>query len=384
MEKNKTLWEKIAQVMKKAYEKGASKIMLSKLGQKFGTWMAIKMATVAAGVVAAPFSAGASLLISAIGVGMLAKDVYDLYEWFMEYEKELDAFEKASSPTPVAAEPTSVNPSPTPAAAAAPVTAAAAAAPVTAAAAAAPVTAAAAPKMAPGGAAKRGGSTSPSSAGINYGNETSKTGVAETGDAIEALMYFKSKGWSSEQAAGIVANLQAESNFKTNAIGDGGKAYGIAQWHPDRQAVYQKEYGKPIQKANFKEQLEYVNWELNNTEKRAGNLLRNATSADQAATLVDQFYERSSGAHRQKRIDIANSLSGKATQVAAAPSTGTTLTQAQSSLSTQQLAMNSSGGQTVINAPTNNSMMGGSSGSGGNSVSPYNGDLMRYLLRPIA
>jgi hypothetical protein len=366
MEKNKTLWEKIAKVMKKAYEKGASKTMLSKLGAKFGTWMAIKMATVAAGVVAAPFSAGASLLISAIGVGMLAKDVYDLYEWFIEYEKELDAFEGSSSPTPVAAEPTSVSPSPAPAAAAA------------------PVTAAAAPKMAPGGAAKRGGSKSPTSAGSNYGNETSKTGIAESGDAIEALTFFKSKGWSSEQAAGIVANLQAESNFKTNAIGDGGKAYGIAQWHPDRQAVYQKEYGKPIQQANFKEQLEYVNWELNNTEKRAGNLLRKATSADQAATLVDQFYERSSGAHRQKRIDIANSLSGKATQIAAAPSSGTTLTQAQSSLSTQQLAMNSSGGPTVINAPTNNSMMSGPSSSGGNNVSPYNNDLMRYLLRPIA
>jgi hypothetical protein len=26
----------------------------------------------------------------------------------------------------------------------------------------------------------------------------------------------------------------------------------------------------------------------------------------------------------------------------------------------------------------------GSTGNGGNSVSPYNGDLMRYLLRPIA
>ena len=65
------------------------------------------------------------------------------------------------------------------------------------------------------------------------------------------------------------------------------------------------------------------------------------------------------------------------------PSSGSTLTQAQSILST--LAMNtSSGGQTIINAPTNNSMMSGSSGGSGNNVNPYNGDLMRYLLRPIA
>jgi hypothetical protein len=46
--------------------------------------------------------------------------------------------------------------------------------------------------------------------------------------------------------------------------------------------------------------------------------------------------------------------------------------------------MNSSGGQTIINAPTNNSMMSSPSSSGGNNVSPYNNDLMRYLLRPIA
>jgi hypothetical protein len=65
------------------------------------------------------------------------------------------------------------------------------------------------------------------------------------------------------------------------------------------------------------------------------------------------------------------------------PSSGSSLTQAQSALST--LAMNTnSAGQTIINAPTTNSVMNGSSGSGGNNVNPYNGDLMKYLLRPIA
>ena len=358
IEKNKPLLEKIAKVMTQAWKKGVSTEMLMKIGKKFGLGVMTKISGALLGVVAAPFSVGASLLITALGVYMLASDIVDLYDWFIEYEKELDAYEKASSPTPVAADPTSVSPSPAPAAPAA-------------------------SKMAPGGNAKRGGSTSPTSAGNSYGNETSKTGVAESGDAIEALMYFKSKGWSSEQAAGIVANLQAESNFKTNAIGDGGKAYGIAQWHPDRQAVYQKEYGKPIQQANFKEQLEYVNWELNNTEKRAGNLLRKATSADQAASLVDQFYERSSGAHRQKRIDIANSLSGKATQIAAAPSSGSSLTQAQSTLST--LAMNTnSAGQTIINAPTTNTTVaaGGGSNSGG-GVKLYNEALRIDALRMV-
>lgn len=130
-------------------------------------------------------------------------------------------------------------------------------------------------------------------------------GVAATGNAREAIDFFVSKGWTKEQAIGIAANLEAESNFRTNIPGDGGKAYGIAQWHPDRQAKFQQVYGKNIRQADFKEQLEFVNWELNNSEKKAGNILRGAKTAAEAAALVDQHYERSSGIHRQKRIQIA-------------------------------------------------------------------------------
>jgi hypothetical protein len=130
-------------------------------------------------------------------------------------------------------------------------------------------------------------------------------GVAATGSAKEAIEFFQSKGWSKAQAIGIAANIEAESRFKTNALGDGGKAYGIAQWHPDRQAKFQQVYGKNIRESSFQEQLEYINWELNNSEKRAGDRIRETRNAGEAAAVVDQYYERSSGAHRQIRINIA-------------------------------------------------------------------------------
>jgi hypothetical protein len=130
-------------------------------------------------------------------------------------------------------------------------------------------------------------------------------GVAATGSAKEAIDFFEKKGFTRAQAIGIAANIEAESNFKTNAVGDSGKAYGLAQWHPDRQAIFQKTYGKPIRESNFQEQLEFINWELNNNEKKAGGMIRQAQDAGQAAAYVDQYYERSSGAHRQKRIDTA-------------------------------------------------------------------------------
>lgn len=134
--------------------------------------------------------------------------------------------------------------------------------------------------------------------------------ISQSGSVSEALSFFENKGWTKEQAAGIVGNLMAESgtSLKTDAVGDGGKAYGIAQWHPPRQKNFEKVFGKDIRSSSFKEQLEFVNWELNNTEKTAGNLLKQSTTPEQAASIVDQFYERSSGVHRQKRVEYAKNV----------------------------------------------------------------------------
>lgn len=188
-------------------------------------------------------------------------------------------------------------------------------------------------------------STSPTKAGVYSSSGTSPDKLSQTGSESEAMRFFQEKGWTQEQAAGIVGNLKAESNFKTDAVGDNGKAYGIAQWHPDRQSKFQELYGKPIQQANFKEQLEYVNWELNNTEKKAGNKLRGAKSATEAASLVDQFYERSTGAHRQKRMEFAAALMG--------PSTGDKVGKASQEVQVAQ-RQESSGGGATYNMNTQN------------------------------
>jgi len=87
-------------------------------------------------------------------------------------------------------------------------------------------------------------------------------------------------GWTKEQAAGIVGNLQEESgkNLDTKAVGDGRKAKGIAQWHPDRQAKFQEIMGKQVMDATLEEQLKFVDWELKNSHKVAGDKLKNAIS----------------------------------------------------------------------------------------------------------
>jgi LysM repeat protein len=139
----------------------------------------------------------------------------------------------------------------------------------------------------------------------------SNTAGGASGNAKIAMDYFMQQGWSPEQAAGLVANLQAESgrNLNPAAFNPGEQAYGIAQWRGSRQQDFAKAMRKPLQGSDLQDQLEFVQWELNNKEANAGRRLKSAKTAEEAAAIVDQFYERSSGAHRQKRMAMAAALS---------------------------------------------------------------------------
>ena len=131
-----------------------------------------------------------------------------------------------------------------------------------------------------------------------------------TPQALQAFDFFIKQGWTPEQAAGIVGNLQAESGKELNikAVGDNGKAFGIAQFHPERQALFKKKFGKDIRESTFEEQLQFVQHELETTEKPAADKLRKTKTVTEAATVVDVEYERSSGIHREKRIANAQQL----------------------------------------------------------------------------
>lgn len=127
---------------------------------------------------------------------------------------------------------------------------------------------------------------------INNGQPTAYAQKAPS-NAADPLKFFMGLGWTKDQAAGIVANLQHESGMKADAKGDGGKAYGIAQWHPDRQANFKKWSGKDIRDSTAQEQMRFVNYELTQgAEKKAGNLLRASTNARQAGEIVSKHYER--------------------------------------------------------------------------------------------
>lgn len=112
--------------------------------------------------------------------------------------------------------------------------------------------------------------------------------------------YFIKQGWSKEQAAGITANIARESSFNSGAVGDNGKAYGLAQWHPDRQAEFKKQFGKDIKESSFDDQLAFINHELTRGgEQRAGERLRKTDNAQDAAATISKYYERPAAKHAE-------------------------------------------------------------------------------------
>jgi len=122
-----------------------------------------------------------------------------------------------------------------------------------------------------------------------FGNEEAKKSL----EPQKAIEFFQSQGWTEEQSAGIVANLIRESSLNAKAVGDGGKAFGIAQWHPDRQADFRKWAGKDIRESSVEEQLAFVDFELRRGKERAaGDKIKAALTREEAAAAASRYYER--------------------------------------------------------------------------------------------
>lgn len=147
-----------------------------------------------------------------------------------------------------------------------------------------------------------------------------------------AIRYFMSQGWTREQAIGIAANLQHESNFDERAQGDKNKrtgqydAYGIAQWHPDRQREFKRVFDKDIRDSTYEEQLAFVQHELTTTHKAAGDALRKTRTARDAGAAVTLQYEipANKEARAVERGNTAQSIAGDyaAYTASATPSAG--------------------------------------------------------------
>jgi hypothetical protein len=110
----------------------------------------------------------------------------------------------------------------------------------------------------------------------------------------ELMAYYMSKGKSKQDAAALASNAWSESSGDPTSVGDNGAAFGLLQWHRDRQDNFKKKYGFDIRKATWQQQADFQMFELSSEgkEHRAGRDMTRAGSAYDAAAIESRESQR--------------------------------------------------------------------------------------------
>ena len=122
------------------------------------------------------------------------------------------------------------------------------------------------------------------------------------------INYFINKGLTLNQAKGIYGNLMQESRGKLDAVStDGYYSYGIAQWTGPRKEKLFEKYGTS---PTLQNQLDFLWEELNTTEKKAFEALKNTQTLEDATRVFMTKFERPNAkyANYNKRLQYAKSI----------------------------------------------------------------------------
>lgn len=122
----------------------------------------------------------------------------------------------------------------------------------------------------------------------------------------QGMRFFIDYGYTVEQAAGIMGNLEYESGLSTVIVSafPGEQSQGIAQWNPAGGRLQElkrfalNELSSPRDWRDYDVQLLFVIYELNNTERTANGKLKNSTKLDggvvdnNSTYVFGKYYER--------------------------------------------------------------------------------------------
>ncbi|MDE1138197.1 MAG: phage tail tip lysozyme [Paraburkholderia tropica] len=180
---------------------------------------------------------------------------------------------------------------------------------------------------------------------------------ANSGSLADRQRYLlgrlKAAGYSDAQAAGIIGSLMQESQLDPTAVNKKSGNAGLAQWGGARAAQFQQQFGHSLKDSTFGEQVDFMLWELKNTEKRADQRIRMAQTPAQAAEIHAREYERPGAdeANIARRQQYAASVAagigrGNAAQIAQQTASAPGAAAGTSSVSTS-----TSSSETNINGP---------------------------------
>lgn len=123
--------------------------------------------------------------------------------------------------------------------------------------------------------------------------------------------FLREKGLNDKAIAGVMGNIQQESNFSTTATNSSSGAYGLFQWLGSRKTGlqnYAKSTGGSVEDINT--QLNYFWHELETSESKTKNMLFNSnySTPSEYAVSFESTFERSGGSALGKRKAYSESI----------------------------------------------------------------------------
>ena len=122
--------------------------------------------------------------------------------------------------------------------------------------------------------------------------------------------YLNEKGFSELAIAGIMGNIQQESNFETTATNSSSGAYGLFQWLGSRKTGlenYAKNNNSDV--SDIHTQLDYFWYELQTTESATLKAMnKKYLTAGKYAEVFESTFERSGGSAIAERKSYAEQI----------------------------------------------------------------------------
>lgn len=160
-----------------------------------------------------------------------------------------------------------------------------------------------------GGASGYGTPSGGASASVSGAAVISYPGAAKLeGSARLIADYLKNNmGLNSAAVAGVLANIQSESEFEASALGDDGASFGICQWKgARRQALLRYCTDNSLDASTLTAQLDFLNKELTESYPETLRILlgsrNDAGGADNAAYFFCTDYEAPSALETELRL----------------------------------------------------------------------------------
>jgi hypothetical protein len=150
--------------------------------------------------------------------------------------------------------------------------------------------------------------------GLNLGTTAStrtpeRAGTTNPNASIQEQVYngLISRGMPEHIAQGFMMNFQSESNFDPSVVErvpntHGTRGRGLYQLTGSRRRQFEERFGSGADAYTIDNQLDFLMWELENTEGRAWRNLQNTTDPGEAGAIITRDFLRPAAQHRDRRM----------------------------------------------------------------------------------